>query len=80
MTASENLWNITSLDCLIEWANQLGVEAEDRHAWAILDECMDRDPIDCNSGPTEEYLRMAARMAVRNADPSYRGYTPFGEI
>ena len=32
------------------------------------------------AGPDEEYLRMASRLAVRNVDPDYRGYTPWGAI
>ena len=46
----------------------------------FLSDCLLRDPVDCQPGPDEEYIRMASRLAVRNADPSYRGYTPWGDI
>jgi hypothetical protein len=77
--AASQLTRINSMADLLAWADRLGVETENRDAWCIVDECMDRDPLDC-TGLRAEYVRMGARMAVRNADPSYRGYTPFGDI
>ncbi len=80
MTAAETLWGIKGMADLLAWAERLGVETENRDAWCIVDDCLRRDPVDCASGPSEEYVRMASRLAVRNADPSYRGYTPYGTI
>jgi len=77
---SRTLWNIKRWDDLEAWARQLGVVTGGREAWCIVDECLEKDPIDCKFGPSEEVVGMAARMAVRNADPQYRGYTPFGDI
>jgi hypothetical protein len=80
MSDKRTLWQIKRWEDLAAWAGQLGVVTGGREAWCIVDECLERDPIDCESGPSEEAVGMAARMAVRNADPQYRGYTPFGDI
>lgn len=80
MTARKTLWAIKSWDDLIAWADRLRVNTGSRNAWCILGDCLRRDPVDCQPGPDEEYIRMASRLAVRNADPSYRGYTPWGDI
>jgi hypothetical protein len=51
-----------------------------RPTWALVEEVRDHGLRPCRPGPEEEISRMACRVATRNADPGYRGYTPFGEI
>lgn len=76
------IFEVRTADDLTALANQRGIDLDwSRPAWALVDLVIrDHEYRTVRSGPPEEVLRIAARRAVREVDPDYRGYTPFGNI
>lgn len=53
----------------------------DSPTWSIVSALTEDHEYDwVKPGNQAEFLRMACRVAVKNCDPNYRGYTPFGDI
>ncbi len=80
ITSQERLWSLKSREELLAWAQEVGIQTGNQYTWAILEHILEADPPKCEPGPDEEWVRIAARLAVRNCDPEYRGYTPWGNI
>jgi len=76
------IYDVKNSDDLQRLADERGIDINwTRPPWSIVSTLTeDHEAQDCAPGPDEEVLRMASRIAVRNVDPQYRGYTPFGDI
>ena len=75
-----NVYDVKSWEDLCNLRTEAGLETDSSaHTWSLVDDVKDHG-LSVSPGPDEEYQRMACRLAVRNADPEYHGYTPFGAI
>lgn len=77
-----NIYQAKTMDDLKSIADEREILINwDSHTWAIVSTLTkDHECEWVKPGKEAEFLLMACRIAVKNCDPNYKGYTPFGDI